>query len=129
MLFKIVLWLSLCLAWLTVGCTAQPQPSSNDALPTEESTTTAPIVITSAQPNRELTSLIAQALDLSPDSIQVQKTTTIDWPDSCLGMPRPEELCAQIIVPGFKATVQTPKGIYRANGDRTQKNLRLQPAP
>lgn len=44
------------------------------------------------------------------------------WPDSCLGLPNPGELCAQVITPGYEVTVQA-KGqgfAYRANEQGTE---------
>ena len=43
----------------------------------------------------------AETSGLSPEEIGVIDYEIRDWPDSCLGLPDPEEVCAEAIVPGW----------------------------
>lgn len=42
-----------------------------------------------------------------------------EWPDSCLGLPEKDEMCAQVVTSGYEVTVQGngKEAIYRTNDD------------
>ena len=50
---------------------------------------------------------------------RVVKVTTKAWPNSCLGLPKPGQMCAQIVVNGYRVTfsVRGKRVVYRT--DRT----------
>ncbi len=41
------------------------------------------------------------ASGLSPEAVQVIDYEQVDWPDGCLGLPVPDEMCTEAIVPGW----------------------------
>jgi len=41
-----------------------------------------------------------------PASIKVIQVEETEWPDACLGVTRPGEMCAQVITPGFRITLE-----------------------
>lgn len=44
----------------------------------------------------------ASSLILAPvESIAVEKVEATEWPDSCLGLPTENEVCAEVITPGY----------------------------
>lgn len=43
----------------------------------------------------------AEATGSSPEDVQVIEYEFKEWPNSCLGLPGPDEMCAQAIVPGW----------------------------
>ncbi len=49
-----------------------------------------------------------------------------EWPDSCLGLVGKDEMCSDVITPGFEVTLQGngKEVIYRTNNDGT--SIRLQ---
>ena len=52
---------------------------------------------------------------------ELLEVTEKAWPDSCLGLAKPEEMCAQVIMPGYEIRLQL-KGnvyVYRANESGT----------
>lgn len=54
-----------------------------------------------------------------PKSIVVLTAFEIEWPDACLGFPQEDEMCAQVITPGYDIVLQY-KGIqyrYHTNND------------
>lgn len=44
---------------------------------------------------------IAAELGVAPEAIQVTRAEAVEWPDTSLGCPRPGEVYAQVITPGF----------------------------
>jgi glucose/arabinose dehydrogenase len=48
---------------------------------------------------------LAQQLDVSRDEIELLSMTPMDWPNSCLGAPMPDEMCAEVITPGFEVVL------------------------
>lgn len=45
-----------------------------------------------------------------------------EWPDSCLGLANEDEMCAQVITPGYEVVVKAGQGeyTYRTNSDGSQ---------
>jgi hypothetical protein len=39
---------------------------------------------------------------LAPADVIIIRFEPVDWPDTCLGVPRSDKLCAQVITPGFR---------------------------
>lgn len=64
---------------------------------------------------------LARRLGVSRDAVTVVALMERAWPDACLGLASPGELCAEVITPGFQVTlaVQEQRYVYRANGDGT----------
>lgn len=55
-----------------------------------------------------LTAVLADAasvLDIPAEDIDVLEVTSIEWPDSCLGVPGTDEMCAEVITPGYRITL------------------------
>jgi hypothetical protein len=44
---------------------------------------------------------LAGELRVAPDQIKVVSVVAVDWPDSCLGAPKPNEDCAAVLTPGY----------------------------
>lgn len=71
---------------------------------------------------------IAELLSLPLDQVQLASQEKVDWPDSCLGLPRPGgEVCSDVVVPGYQLIFVTPQGEFLVHTDRTGREFRLQP--
>jgi hypothetical protein len=81
----------------------QPPPTSTPA------PTATPVELTPAQ--LAAIKLLADALGAHPEEIKVVSTEAVEWPDSCLGVSRPNIRCARVITPGFRI-------ILEANGEQ-----------
>ena len=46
-------------------------------------------------------SALAERFGIEDTAIVILEALEHDWPDSCLGLGGPEELCAQVITPGY----------------------------
>lgn len=62
---------------------------------------------------------LASRLHASESSIIVVSVKAKDWPNSCLGLEKAGQFCAQVIVPGFQVTMeaQGKVHVYRTNID------------
>lgn len=68
---------------------------------------------------------LAGRLKVPFDQIGVSKITTVDWPDSCLGLPAAGEMCAQMITPGFDVSLVVGTAQYHYHTDEGGYNIRL----
>jgi len=64
--------------------------------------------------------------NIPPAKLKVTKYSRESWPDGCLGLPQPEEICSQAIVEGWRVVVSdgSQKWIYRT--DNSGRNVRLE---
>ena len=117
--------------------------AANDAAPTREATATRIAAIatdTGATPTVDYDPIedetlppvvaaredAARRLGVRPENVSVAWLQRRDWPDACLGLPGPDEVCAQVITPGYQVMVGLPLGssyIYRTDLGR---NVRLE---
>lgn len=72
----------------------------------------------------ELKTRLATELGISSSDIFLKAATAVQWNDACLEVARPEEICAQVITPGYQIDLGTLTQTYRFHTDRTGKNLR-----
>ncbi len=64
------------------------------------------------RPLRPARDYLAQRLDVSPEEIHLATYEPTNFPDGCLGLPNPGEMCIQVITPGYVVTFQTDKGNF-----------------
>lgn len=70
---------------------------------------------------------IGETLGVPPESIQIQNVQRMDWPNSCLGLPEGDEVCAEVITPGWLLTFNIDNQVYRYRVDTTGTVIRLEP--
>lgn len=70
---------------------------------------------------------IAKQLSLSPDQVKVTSIEPAEWPDGCLGLPAPGEVCIQIVVPGYGGIVEADGRQYEFRSNETGDLVRLIP--
>lgn len=49
---------------------------------------------------------LAQTLAVDPATVMVLEYEAAEWPNSCLGLPEREEMCAEVITPGWRVRLQ-----------------------
>ena len=49
---------------------------------------------------------VLEVMAAAGSSATLAAVERVSWPDTCLGAPRPGELCAQVVTPGYRVTVQ-----------------------
>lgn len=69
---------------------------------------------------------LGEALGVSVDQIALVQYERMDWPDACLGLPEPGEVCAQVITSGWRAVVTLNGQRYEIRTDETGQTVRWQ---
>jgi len=72
---------------------------------------------------------IAQVLEIPIEQVLLTSYEPVEWPDSCLGLAEPGEMCLQVITPGQMAFFDTPQGQIEVHTARSGRNFRLAPNP
>ena len=51
--------------------------------------------------------------------VEVVQVEHMEWPDSCLGLAKPDEMCLQVITPGYQVILRVgqEEAVYRTNAD------------
>ncbi|MGL5033390.1 MAG: hypothetical protein ACRC6M_06265 [Microcystaceae cyanobacterium] len=70
---------------------------------------------------------LAQRTKLAVKQIQVTSALQKTWPDGCLGLAKPEQMCSQAMVSGWQVTLTNGKKYWTYRTDNSGKNIRLQP--
>ncbi len=68
----------------------------------------------------------AELLGVAPNAIEVIGLEEATWPDSCLGLPRPTERCAEGEVPGWSVEVRGDGVQARFRADLAGDRVRLE---
>lgn len=55
---------------------------------------------------------LAGRLGLASGAIQLVAVEPATWPDACLGLPQPGEMCAQVLVEGYRVLLQAGGKMY-----------------
>jgi len=60
---------------------------------------------------------LSEQLDISVDEIDLVSFSREEWPDACLGLAEPDEICAQVIMPGWRVvlTAEGQRYVYRTD--------------
>jgi hypothetical protein len=69
---------------------------------------------------------LSRRTGLSAARFRVVDVATHNWPDGCLGLAKPEEICTQAIVPGWQVSLSEGKYRWVYRTDQTGKIYRLQ---
>lgn len=72
---------------------------------------------------------IAQSLGVAPEEVTLASYEPVEWPDSCLGLAGPGEMCLQVITPGHLVFFDTPQGQTEVHTDRSGRTFRIAPNP
>jgi hypothetical protein len=92
---------------------------SNDPVQDEEPTAEAEAMPETVK--EQILEAIARDLDLSRDQFFITGYTRETWPDGCLGLGEPEEMCTMALVEGWQVGIVEDEGsfFYRTNLDGT----------
>ncbi len=69
---------------------------------------------------------LSQRLGLAREEGQTLAVEEVEWPDSCLGAGRPDEVCAEVITLGFRIDLAAGGDTYEYRSDR---GGHVRPAP
>jgi hypothetical protein len=68
---------------------------------------------------------LAGSLGVEIDQTRIIRFEQTDWPDACLGLPQPDEVCAQTVTPGFLVVVEVNGQQFEVHTDQTGTNVRI----
>lgn len=64
-------------------------------------------------------------LHLPYDRVDIISFDPVEWPDSCLGMSSDDEMCAEVITPGWLVVLSAAGRRYEARTDASGEVVRL----
>ncbi|KST65407.1 hypothetical protein BC008_45650 [Mastigocoleus testarum BC008] len=131
LLRKTILVTALCtLIFSAASCTnTQTNPP-----PRESASTPTPTETPNSSRNQELPSDVQSAVlsDAAKRSsktvatLRITETQKQSWGNSCLGLAQPGEVCAQVIVPGWKVVVSDGQREWVYRTDESGKQVKLE---
>lgn len=92
---------------------AQDNPALEEALPPDVALT--------------IQNRISEMLGVAVENIQIENIEKMDWPNSCLGLPEPDEVCAEVITPGWLLTFKINGAEYRYRVNENGTVIRQEP--
>jgi hypothetical protein len=103
---------------LLAGCTLPLIRPEETSAPVEAAAPAAPeeAVATAVQ------QALAEQLGVEPAAVTIIDVEAAEWPDGCLGLAKSDEMCAAVIVPGFKVTLSADGAeyVFHTNHDGSQ---------
>lgn len=69
---------------------------------------------------------IVETTNVEKNQLQVQKATAETWSDGCLGLAKPDEICTQALVEGWRVIVSDGDQNWVYRTDRTGQIIRLE---
>jgi len=70
---------------------------------------------------------ISETMGVTIESIQIEQVEQMEWPNSCLGLPQGDEVCAEAITPGWLLTFNINGQQYQYRVDETGTVIRQEP--
>lgn len=64
-------------------------------------------------------------LNVDPDAVEVISIESVEWSDTSLGCPQPDEMYAQVITPGYRVVLAVDGETYEVHTDATGENLAI----
>jgi heat shock protein HslJ len=68
---------------------------------------------------------LASQLNVALEQVKIINIEQAQWSDSCLGLGKPNESCAQVITPGWKAVFEVNGTTYEVRTDESGSDIRL----
>ncbi len=99
----------------------EPAVTPNDSVPAgkQPSAEQAPAVDAAKQ-------ALASELGFDPAEISLKSVEAKDWPDACLGLAAPDQMCAQMIVPGYQVILTASSQDYTLRASQTGDVVKLE---
>jgi hypothetical protein len=73
----------------------------------------------------EIRGAVAAHLGVNAAQLQIQDLQQVEWPDACLGLAQPDEMCAEVITPGYRLIVIGDGVQYQVHTDLSGTNIRV----
>lgn len=106
------------LLWLLAACVPVIQPPAENSPQEETRQTESPAV-------QVVSAALAQELQVDAAAITVVSEEAMEWPDACLGAPAADEMCAQVVTPGYQITLAVDGNEYVYHTDANGSAVRM----
>ncbi len=63
---------------------------------------------------------------VNTEDLQVEQTESQTWPDGCLGLAKPDEMCTQALVEGWRVTATDGQTTWVYRTDQTGQTVRIE---
>lgn len=73
--------------------------------------------------------VLANQLGIDRSEVTVVSSEAVEWPDACLGVTLEDEMCAQVITPGYKIVLSANGNTYTYHTDQNGDWYRLAEGP
>lgn len=111
-----------CEEWAYYRQQCAPGTPASPAQPDGTQLTPAALTATQAQVVESARAALAAKLNVEAGTIAFVSVTAHDWPDACLGLAGPGEVCATVITPGYQVTLSSAgkRYVYRTDATGSQ---------
>jgi hypothetical protein len=120
-MLKKLLVLSILASILLTACSLGTEIPATEAIPS---------IVADALPPEvaiEIQNRISETLGVQIDQIQIETVEKRDWPNGCLGLAGPDEVCTEAITPGWLVVFSIDGNEYRFRVDEIGTNIRQEP--
>ena len=73
--------------------------------------------------------VLANQLGIDSSAVTVTSSEAVEWPNACLGVTLEDEMCAQVITPGYKIVLSANGNTYTYHTDQSGSWYRLVEGP
>ncbi|MFN7035292.1 MAG: hypothetical protein ACK4SN_02910 [Bellilinea sp.] len=109
----------------------QPPMNKPPPLPTDQQITPLPtigIIIPQEEADmifEKVRLMIAEQIRTAPETLSLIEMSPVEWPDGCLGLASPDEMCLQVITPGYRLFIEVNGAILEVRTDQNGNQVRI----
>jgi hypothetical protein len=100
-----------------VSATTAPQIDPGLIVPTATTPSTSREAPDDSPAVQAALSALATQLNVEAQSVTVISVEAVEWPDGCLGLAMPDQMCTQAIVPGYRVILEADGTQYEVRTD------------
>lgn len=101
---------------MLASVTPASAPASSNGAPAEGSAAPSEVV-------DRVKTILADQLGVAVEAVELVSATSVEWPNGCLGVESPGEMCAQVIVPGYRMVFDVEGQHYEVHTDATAQAI------
>src|SRR5512147_423314 len=95
----------VCAGLLLAACTTNTNASATQQNPALENVLPPDVAL-------NVQNQISETLGTPVENIQITQVEKMDWPNACLGLPKADEVCAEVVTPGWLLTFNINSQVY-----------------
>ncbi|MDX1664363.1 MAG: hypothetical protein R3272_11240 [Candidatus Promineifilaceae bacterium] len=128
-MYKKLSWVIIAILLVAFAAACTPQAVEPGAQPEQEEVET-PEAAEQAAPEALPAARLAlsEFLGVMPDAVELEQIEDAEWPNACLGLAEPGEMCAEVITPGYAITFSHEGESYVVRTDIGGEAVRIEAA-